>query len=302
MITMAACSDAPTSPSTNAFVPKATSFTVGDLVDPTADGVPDVQLGKLIICKAGNANGTFNLNTKAIVNSDSTGDPTGTNSSVTVDKGTCKVAIEDGNTVTTNGSNVKVAEVAADFTTAEVTACKFKGAGGSESNCVPALTLQERFFVNSYHGFVVVITNTYDPPPPPPSGCTYTQGYWKTHGPTPKGNNSNEWDLASIQLGTTVYTQAQALSIFNTPVAGNGLISLAHQLMAAKLNVANGVVDPNIGAVIAAADALIGSLVVPPVGTGKLKPADTSTLTGQLAAFNEGATGPGHCGDEVLVK
>src|SRR5690348_13068772 len=135
MITMAACSDSPTAPTTSAFVPKTTSFAVGDLVDPTADGVPDVVLGQLIICKAGNANGTFDLNTKAIVGGDSTADPNGTNSQASVDKGTCEVAIQDGNMTVEDGSNVLVSEVAADFTTAQVTACRFKGAGGVESNC-----------------------------------------------------------------------------------------------------------------------------------------------------------------------
>ena len=91
------------------------------------------------------------------------------------------------------------------------------------------------------------------------------------------------------------YTQAQAQAIFNTPVAGNGLISLAHQLIAAKLNIANGANGSTIAATIAAADALIGSLVVPPVGVGFLDPSVTSALTTALDDFNSGVTGPGHC-------
>jgi len=46
---------------------------------------------------------------------------------------------------------------------------------------------------------------------------------------------------------------------------------------------------------IADADALIGSLVVPPVG-GSLPSSTTSALTEALAEYNEGVTGPGHCG------
>jgi hypothetical protein len=149
------------------------------------------------------------------------------------------------------------------------------------------------YFINSIHGILLTFNNREA------TGCTFTQGYWKTHGPNAKGNNSNEWDLANITLGNTSYTQAEALSIFNAPVKGNGLISLAHQLLAAKLNLANGVVDPSITAAITAADALIGNLVVPPVGSGYLDPAVTAALTGQLAAFNEGITGPGHCGEET---
>jgi hypothetical protein len=95
-----------------------------------------------------------------------------------------------------------------------------------------------------------------------------------------------------------VYTQAQLLSIFNTPAAGNGLLTLAHQLIAAKLNVANGAGCSNADASIAAADALIGNLVVPPVGSGSLAPSATSTLVTALDNFNNGSGGegcPGHC-------
>lgn len=126
-------------------------------------------------------------------------------------------------------------------------------------------------------------------------GCTYTQGYWKTHGPVPTGNNANEWPVTGLTLGSVSYTDFELQAIFNTPAGGNGLVSLAHQLMAAKLNVANGADDTAIAAAIASADALIGSLVVPPVGSGSLAPGVTSALTATLTAYNEGATGPGHC-------
>ena len=49
---------------------------------------------------------------------------------------------------------------------------------------------------------------------------------------------------------------------------------------------------------IDAADAMIGSLVVPPIGGGSLSTDATSALTEALADYNEGATGPGHCEDE----
>jgi hypothetical protein len=125
--------------------------------------------------------------------------------------------------------------------------------------------------------------------------CTFTQGYWKTHGPIPTGNNVNEWAATSLTLGTVVYTDLQLQSIFDTPAAGNGLIALAHQFIAAKLNVANGADDTDIAAAIAAADALIGGLVVPPVGAGSLPSSVTSALTNALASYNEGEIGPGHC-------
>lgn len=121
-------------------------------------------------------------------------------------------------------------------------------------------------------------------------GCgTLTQGYWKNH--------PSVWPLQSLTLGTTTYSQAQLLQIFRTPVAGNGLISLAHQLIAAKLNVANQAGCAAATTAITAADTLIGNLVVPPVGSGYLAPKLTSALVGQLDTYNKGqAAGcPTHC-------
>lgn len=129
----------------------------------------------------------------------------------------------------------------------------------------------------------------------PVESCTFTQGYWKTHGPIPTGNNSNEWPVTELMLGSVLYTDLQLQSIFDKPAGGNGLISLAHQLMAAKLNIANGADGTSVAGAIAAADALIGGLVVPPVGTGSLSPSSTSSLNATLTSFNEGAIGPGHC-------
>ncbi len=121
-------------------------------------------------------------------------------------------------------------------------------------------------------------------------GCTLTQGFWKNH--------PDAWPVSSLTLGSVSYSEAQLISILKTPPAGNGLIQLAHQLTAAKLNIAAGADDSDIAAAIAAADALIDGLTVPPIGSGFLSPSDTSSLIDALTAFNEGATGPGHCEEE----
>ncbi len=120
------------------------------------------------------------------------------------------------------------------------------------------------------------------------NNCTYTQGYWKTH--------PGDWPVLNLTLGTVNYTQAQLLDILNTPAGGNGLIILAHQLIAAKLNLAFGADPSGVAADVAAADALIGGLVVPPVGGDYLAPGATSALTQSLDDWNNGVTGPGHCG------
>jgi hypothetical protein len=121
------------------------------------------------------------------------------------------------------------------------------------------------------------------------TNCTYTQGFWKNH--------PEVWPVAGLTLGAVPYTQAELLAILGQPAAGNGLVSLAHQLIAAKLNIANGANPTAAAAAIAAADALIGGLVVPPVGGGYLAPASTSALTQTLDDYNNGIIGPGHCGE-----
>jgi len=121
------------------------------------------------------------------------------------------------------------------------------------------------------------------------TGCTLTLGYWKNH--------PENWPVTTLTLGTTTYTQAQLISILKQPVKGNGLVSLSHQLIAAKLNVANGASGSVIAAAIASADSAIGSLVVPPVGSGSLSTSSVGNLVTTLDQYNNGLLtgGPGHC-------
>lgn len=125
------------------------------------------------------------------------------------------------------------------------------------------------------------------------TGCTYTQSYWRDNGVTSEWGNI--WPVTSLTLGAETYTDLELLAILNTPGGTNGLIALAHQLITAKLNVANGAGDPFIDTIIASADTLIGSMVVPPVGIDSLSTSAVSSLVTALQRFNEGATGPGHC-------
>jgi hypothetical protein len=99
-------------------------------------------------------------------------------------------------------------------------------------------------------------------------------------------------------LGSVNYTDLQLLAILNTPPGGNGLVALAHQLIATTLNIANGSDATAIAAAVANADALIASLVVPPVGSDRLAASTTSVLTQLLDDYNNGLIGPGHCSSE----
>jgi hypothetical protein len=116
------------------------------------------------------------------------------------------------------------------------------------------------------------------------SACRLGQGYWDNHYPAswPADVMTNGRNLGSVH-----YTAAELEAILaNNAVIGNGLLSLAHQLIAAKLNLANGANGSSIASTIAAADALIGALVVPPSGSDSLAPAATSALTSALDVWN----------------
>ena len=130
---------------------------------------------------------------------------------------------------------------------------------------------------SAYSATVFVTTD------PGGNDCIFSQGFWKNH--------EEQWPTSSLQLGTVVYTASELLDIFNTPAQGNGLIFLAHQLIAAKLNLGAGADPGPIQSAIDDADALIGALVVPPSGSGYIQPSDASDLTEQLDQFNNGQLG-----------
>lgn len=109
--------------------------------------------------------------------------------------------------------------------------------------------------------------------------CVHSEGHWKSH--------PEKWPVSSMRLGTIIYTKAQLISILSRSAQGNGLVSLAHELIAAKLNVFAGA-QASVATLqaIADADLLIGSLVVPPVGNGFLNPDHTNRLTDTIEDFS----------------
>lgn len=114
----------------------------------------------------------------------------------------------------------------------------------------------------------------------PSPACVQGQGYWKNH--------PDQWPVLQLVLGNDAYDNDQLLSILNQPVRGNGLVLLAHQLIAAQLNTANGADASCIEQTLADAAALIGDLLVPPVGDGYLRPRDVSALADTLDDYNGG--------------
>ena len=123
--------------------------------------------------------------------------------------------------------------------------------------------------------------------PPPSPGCTQTRDYWQ--------ENVDKWPVKSLKIGNVIYNDTELLAILKYRAPTNGIVSLSRHLIAVKLNIANGADPSTIQATIDAADALIGDLVVPPIGSAFLPTSSTRPITDALELFNEGFTGPGHC-------
>lgn len=134
-------------------------------------------------------------------------------------------------------------------------------------------------------------------------GCTLTQGYWKTHsefGPAPYDNT---WAQLPLGASTTFFLSGKTwFNVFWTPPAGgNAYYQLAHQYMAARLNILNGASAPaSVTNAIASATSLFNTYT--PTQIGALKGNNSLrqqflSLAGTLASYNEGAIGPGHCDD-----
>jgi hypothetical protein len=111
-------------------------------------------------------------------------------------------------------------------------------------------------------------------------GCTYTQGYWKNH--------PSAWPAGYSPNATFFFSGQTWLEVLWTPPRGDEYYILAHQYIAAVLNVANGATAPD--SVQAAIDAATAYFQGASASRDQvLAWADT------LAQFNEGYLGPGHC-------
>lgn len=132
-------------------------------------------------------------------------------------------------------------------------------------------------------------------------GCTRTQGFW---GNSPQGQALVKAFFpppATLALGLNSYTATQLDSILDLPVGGNAIVNLAHQLIAAKLNILNGASSSPILATINNADNVIGAFIIPPIAGGIVIPPATpigitmTALAADLDKYNNGLAGVPHC-------
>jgi hypothetical protein len=121
---------------------------------------------------------------------------------------------------------------------------------------------------------------------PASNKCPLGKGDWKNH---PAG-----WSVTSVSLGGQTYAQPALMALLKAPVKGDASLILASELIAAKLNLANGS-DPNVAAsLIAQADALLQGTTPLPYG---VRPSTTAgqqmvTVANGLDAFNSGSLTP----------
>jgi len=123
-------------------------------------------------------------------------------------------------------------------------------------------------------------------------GCVYSLGYWKNH--------PDAWPVNSLALGNETYVRAELLDLSNGPAGGDTSLILARQLIAARLNVANGADHSIVAATIGAANTWLANYA------GKL-PYDVSpslpegqaavALADTLERYNNGVLpgGPPNC-------
>jgi hypothetical protein len=155
------------------------------------------------------------------------------------------------------------------------------------------------------NGFVRTFDNPFIPNAPGGDGtdigafevqtippCPQPQGYWK--------NNPDAWPVNMLTLGNQSYTESQLLIILNTPVGtgknADASLILADQLIAAKLNIANGADGTPVTSTITHADSVLSGFsgmlpfhVKPSTMTGQAMVNDAATLE----SFNKGMLTPG---------
>lgn len=138
-----------------------------------------------------------------------------------------------------------------------------------------------------------LLTTTYE------QGCTLTQGYWKTHSSYgPAAHPDDTWNLVGGPDATFFLSGQTYLQVLNTAVKGNAYYILAHQYIAAELNMLAGAYLGEVEEEFDDAADLLAMYTPAQVKSNKSVSALFTSLGGLLDDFNNGIIGPGHCGEE----
>lgn len=127
-------------------------------------------------------------------------------------------------------------------------------------------------------------------------GCTLTQGYWKTHskyGPAPYDHT---WALIGEDTPFYLSGQSHYQVLWTPPAGGNAYYILAHQFIAARLNLLNGAsTTPTVDAAMAWAHTFFSTHT--PSNVPKNQASLAKTYAATLDSYNNGLIGPGHCSE-----
>jgi hypothetical protein len=154
----------------------------------------------------------------------------------------------------------------------------------------------DSFFVSGVIADVDIVTD--DP------GCTLTQGYWKTHSSCKTNGNGPErddtWDALPSAESTEFFLSGQDYcEVFaTTPRKGGKYYILAHQYIAAQLNILSGASGSSITAAYGAATDFLNMYTPDDVKNSQELQAKAVELGAVLDDYNNGFIGPGHCDDE----
>ncbi|HEV8595130.1 MAG TPA: hypothetical protein VGR51_06340 [Thermoplasmata archaeon] len=123
--------------------------------------------------------------------------------------------------------------------------------------------------------------------------CPLSQGFWKNH--------PGEWPEPSLVLGDETYAQDELLALLRRPVKGDASLILAKQLIATRLNVANGSDPGPVAATLADTDALfaaLGGKLPYGVRASSSLGANMTALSAVLDDYNNRLLTP-DCGDSI---
>lgn len=135
------------------------------------------------------------------------------------------------------------------------------------------------------------------------TGCTLTQGYWKTHSARGPAPYDDAWlNIGPLGADTPFYSEKNSIGktyyqVLWTAPQGNVYYILADQYIAAKLNVLNGAATtPEVDAALAGAESFFGTYI-PASKLTKAQITQLQTWAKLLDNYNNGLVGPGHCSE-----
>jgi hypothetical protein len=118
------------------------------------------------------------------------------------------------------------------------------------------------------------------------TGNTFTIGFWKNHAGLGNGNQADLiTPLLPITLGNYVVDTAEKAVAILSNMGSNGIDKLMAQMLATKLNIANGAaVTPSVSTALAAADAFL--MTYSPSSWSSLSKAQQKSVLGWMTTFD----------------